>query len=119
MRVLHVMNSASGGAALSTLGLMRQLKAYGVEASAVCIPSGTKSEQDTLKEATDGRTEFTHLYWWNKKTRAKAWKRPLIEARQLWRTGAALGSIRRVTDVARSHHAELIHSNTILTIEGG
>jgi glycosyltransferase involved in cell wall biosynthesis len=47
------------------------------------------------------------------------WKRPLIELRQWVRTGAARYSALRVAQAAMRHRAELIHTNTILTPEGG
>lgn len=118
-KVLHVMNSAGGGAALSVLGLIETMRREGVEACAVCHDAGTAEERASLMEATGGETLFTHLYWWNRKTRAAAWKRPLIEARQAWRTGRGRISARRVRDFAAHHGAELIHTNTILTPEGG
>lgn len=119
MKVLHVLNSASGGAALSTLGLINQLKHEGVISSAVCHAGGTEADKQALEDATDGRTLFMPLYWWNKKSRAKWWKRPISEFLQLWRTGFKRSSTRRVTEFAAAHGVELIHSNTILTLEGG
>lgn len=118
-RVLHVMNGAAGGAALSTVGLMQGLRRLGVEAAAVCLDAGSAEEKARLLEACDGRTLFMPLYVWNKKIRARAWKRPLIEARQIAQTGAACWSSLKVADAVRRFQARLIHTNTILTIEGG
>lgn len=118
MRVLHVMNSAGGGAALSTLGLMERLRNYGVVSSAVCHSAGSAAERSEIEEATEGRVLFTPLYWWNKKIRASLWKRPLLELRQLFQTGWGRNSTRLVRKFAQAQRAELIHSNTILTLEG-
>ena len=112
------MNGAVGGAALSTIGLMEALGKIDVESSAVCDPAGTDEEFAQLREATAGRVEFTPLYWWNRKIRAKAWKRPLLELRQIARTGWLRTSARHVANFARRHEADLIHTNTILTPEG-
>lgn len=114
-KVLHVMNAAAGGAALSTLALMRALEARGIGACAVCNEGGTAEEKQALVEATHGEARFTSLYWWNAKIRAKAWKRPLLEARQWVKTGARLGSVAVVAKAARDFGADLLHTNTILT----
>ncbi len=118
-KVLHVLNSASGGAALSTIGLMDSLRKQGIDACAVCHDSGGQSERDLLSEATQGNVIFAPLYWWNRKIRAKTWKRPLIEANQLRRTGFKRGSTAKVTRFAQDQQADLIHTNTICTPEGG
>lgn len=118
-RVLHVMNSAGGGAALSTLGLIEQFRLAGVESSIVCHDSGTEQEKNLVREAVEGRAVFRPLYWWNRKNRAPVWKRPLIELRQLWRTGRLQASTGDVVECVRRFGAELIHTNTAITPEGG
>ncbi len=118
-KVLHVLNSATGGAALSTLGLMQRFRREGILACAVCHDAGSRQERDALREMCDGEVCFTTLYWWNKKIRVPRWKRPLSEIKQILRTGWTKKSTRTVADFARSHHVDLIHTNTILTPEGG
>src|SRR5437773_788551 len=113
------MNSAGGGAALSTLDLIGSLQKEGIAACAVCHDAGTSSERERLREATRGEVLFTQLYWSNKKIRADTWKRPLLEARQIVRTGWARSSAFKVTRFAQRQQADLIHTNTILTPEGG
>ena len=118
-KVLHVMNSAAGGAALSTLGLIAGLRAHGVKSCVVCDEGGTAAEREALADATGGEAMFTPLYWWNRKIRAAAWKRPAIEARQLLRTKGRAGAVGHIVRGVRQWNAELIHTNTILTPEGG
>jgi glycosyltransferase involved in cell wall biosynthesis len=118
-KVLHVLNSAVGGAALSTLGLMEQFRQWGIASCAVCHDVGSAEERQRLLEATDGETRFTQLYWWNKKIRIPAWKRPLSELRQLMRTGWTRGSTGEVHEFASAHGVDLIHTNTLTTPEGG
>ncbi len=65
--MLHIFNSAGGGAALSTLGLIGALRQQGIEACAVCHDAGTLEERAALREATRGEVMFTPLYWWNRK----------------------------------------------------
>jgi glycosyltransferase involved in cell wall biosynthesis len=119
-RVLHVMNGASGGAALSTLELIAEFRKAGIDSIVVCDDSGTESERKLIRDAVDGRVLFHPLYWWNRKIRARSlWRRPLIELRQWWRTGGGRRSAANVAAIARRHGADLIHTNTSLTPEGG
>jgi glycosyltransferase involved in cell wall biosynthesis len=118
-KVLHVFNSAGGGAALSTLGLIERIGREGIAVCAVCHDAGTASERERIRAATDGAALFIPLYWWNKKIRAALWKRPMIELRQLMKTGWTRRSARQVTEFARRNNVDLIHTNTFLTPEGG
>lgn len=118
-RVLHVMNGAGGGAALSTLGLIEQFRSAGIESSVVCHDAGNSQEKRLVHEAVEGRVVFFPLYWWNRKIRASTWKRPLIELHQLWQTGWLRRSTRGVVESATRFRADLIHTNTSLTPEGG
>lgn len=95
------------------------MKKDGVGACAVCHNAGTPAEREMLREATDGEVLFTTLYWWNKKIRADYWKRPLLEARQIIKTGWSRSSATKVARFAKRHHADLIHTNTLITPEGG
>ncbi len=118
-KVLHVLNSAAGGAALSTLGLIEQFRDLGIAACAVCHDAGSTQERERLREATGGETLFVPLYWWNKKIRNPAWKRPLSELKQLVRTGWTHRSSAQVVNFAAAHGVDLIHTNTLTTPEGG
>lgn len=119
-KVLHVMNSAFGGSAFSAIGLIRQLRQdYGIESCAVCHPGGQQKDFDRLREEVNGELLVRPLYWWNKKIRARTWKRPLIDMKLRWQTGFKRSSTSDTVDAARRFGADLFHSNTILTIEGG
>jgi len=118
-KVLHVLNGAGGGAALSTLALIEAFQKLGIEACAVCHDAGSPGERQRLHDATRGAVVFTPLYWWNRKIRAALWKRPLIELRQLIRTGWMRRSTEQVARFADEQQIDLIHTNTILTPEGG
>lgn len=114
-----MLNSAAGGAALSTLALIDEMSKQGVEASAVCHDAGTPGEKERLRDAVDGRVSFARLYWWNRKIRMPLWKRPLAELKQLLLTRGTLRSTAHVVAQAQAWHVDLIHTNTILTPEGG
>ena len=91
-KVLHLLNSAGGGAALSTLSIVRGLAAEGIGSCAVCHDTGTAEERRAIDEAFRGEVLYSRLYWWNRKTRMPLWRRPLAEARQLIVTGASIVS---------------------------
>ena len=119
VRVLHVMNGASGGAALSTLALMQHLRDRGIDAAAVCHSVGTAAEYAAVRDATEGRVTFVPLYGWNRKFRSPWYARPVKELKQGLRTGWARWTARRIAADCRRHGADLIHTNTILNPEGG
>src|SRR3954465_13110784 len=118
-RVLHVLNSAGGGAAMSTIALATALAEHGITSAAVCHDVGTPEERNRLKNAMSGGLLFTRLYWWNRKTRMPLWRRPLAEFKQALMTGWSRRSAARVAEFATRTRADLIHTNTILTPEGG
>lgn len=116
--VLHVLAGATGGAARSTLELMVALRAQGVTSVVACADFGEDAVRDALREVTGGKVQYLPLYWWNRKIRVPAWKRPLVELRQRARTGHGVLSAARVAALAVRERAELIHTNTSLTPEG-
>jgi glycosyltransferase involved in cell wall biosynthesis len=118
MKVLHVMNGASGGAARSTIEFASCLAQRGVESSAVCIPAGLAADRVCLETAFEGRVEYVPLYPWSHKRRVVPWKRPLVEAYGLGRSGFLAGSTGRVAAAARRFGSELVHTNTSLVLEG-
>lgn len=118
-KVLHLMNGAAGGAALSTLGLISELRRKGVSSCVVCDDAGSGAEREVLTTAVGGEAIFTPLYWWNKKVRSATWKRPALEVRQLLRSGLRVREVAEVARAARGWGAELIHTNNILTPAGG
>jgi glycosyltransferase involved in cell wall biosynthesis len=117
--VLHVLNAAGGGAALSTLAIVDALAREGIGACAVCHDTGSADERERLRDAVQGRVLFRPLYWWNRKIRAALWKRPLHELRQVVATGWSYGSSAAVARFAAAQGADSIHTNTFLTPEGG
>jgi glycosyltransferase involved in cell wall biosynthesis len=117
-RVLHLLNGATGGAAMSTIALIERLKALGIGSCAVCDDMGTPEERARLRDAVGGNARFTPLYWWNRKIRSALWKRPLVEVRQLLRTGWRRWSTRAVLEAIDQWQPALVHTNTLLTPEG-
>ena len=118
-KVLHVLNSAGGGAALSTIGLIEALREAGIDSCAVCHDAGSPDERERLRESVHGEVLFIPLYWWNRKIRTALWKRPLLELRQGVHTGWGRRSASAVQRFAAERGVHLIHTNTILTPEGG
>jgi glycosyltransferase involved in cell wall biosynthesis len=118
-RVLHVLNGATGGAALSTLELIAEFRKAGIDSIVVSDDGGSREEKQLVSDAVGGRALYRRLYWWNRKIRAPAWRRPLIELNQKWQTGLLRTSTADVVAFARKHDVDLIHTNTSLTPEGG
>jgi glycosyltransferase involved in cell wall biosynthesis len=106
-------------AALSTLGLIESFRQQGIASCAVCDDGGSSQEREGLRDAVHGDVFFTRLYTWNRKTRLPLWRRPLSQAKQIVVTGWSFGSTKRVAECAVRWNADLIHTNTILTPEGG
>jgi glycosyltransferase involved in cell wall biosynthesis len=117
-KVLHILAGTPGGAALSTIALMSALEGQGIESCVVCGGAGNEASREALLSATHGELLLTPLYWWNKKIRAALWKRPLIEARQLFKTGGGLVSALKIYRFAKERGVDLVHTSTLLTPEG-
>jgi glycosyltransferase involved in cell wall biosynthesis len=118
-KVLHILSGATGGAPLSTMELMEAASDAGIQSCAVCHDLGCSEDRQRLLELTNGQVIFTPLYWWNRKVRTSPWKRPLSQLKQLIRTGGGFGSTAKVTAAIKTWKPDLVHSNTILTLEGG
>src|SRR5690606_10554771 len=91
-RVLHVMNNPVGGSAASTLALLRDLAARRIESAAVCHATGPADAMAAVEDAVDGRLLVTRLWWWNRRTRAAWWRRPVTDARESLLTGRGIRS---------------------------
>ena len=57
-KVLHVMNTAGGGAAMSTLGLIDGLRRRGVQSCVVCHTSGSRDDMRAVADAVPGGVRF-------------------------------------------------------------
>lgn len=119
IHVLHILNSAHGGSALSTLQLIDALRARGIRSSLICFNNANKELQQKISDRVEGRVLFIPLYWMNKRIRAILWKRPLIELKALWDTWGGYKYQNHITRFIQVHHINLIHSATIVNPEGG
>lgn len=118
MTILHLLNSTSGGSALSTLELIEALKPLGIKSVLVCMNNGTLAEREKISAVVDGHVLFLPLYWMNKKIRAKWWKRPLLELYHMYRTWGGYKYQKQIQAFARRHQVQLIHTSTIVNPEG-
>ncbi len=118
LRILHVLNSAHGGSAISTLELIAELETRGAESSLVCFNNASKKQEEELRMRLKGRVLFIPLYWMNKRVRSAWWKRPLIEASSLLRTWRGHRYQRQITALIRENKVNIIHTSTILNPEG-
>lgn len=117
--VTHVFNDAKGGAALTTLALIKGLSQHQITSSIYCHVSSSAADINELADAVEGRLEIGPLVWWNRKIRNALWRRPFGAARQFVLTSGARSSTAAVAAFALRQDANLIHTNTLLTPEGG
>lgn len=118
INVLHVLNSAHGGSALSTFQLIEVLKANQVQSSLVCFNNATEELKTKIRKLVDDRVLFIPLYWTNKRIRVAWWKRPLLEALTVWQTWWGYKYQKQISSLIRQHHIHLIHTSTIVNPEG-
>lgn len=119
IRVLHVLNAATGGAARSALELIRELRRLGIEGQAlVCHDMGAEEDHKALTEAVEGRILFCTLHWWNRKTGSEAWKRPALALLQGLKTGCGISSAMKVAEFASAQRSTVIHSNSFTINDG-
>ena len=118
MRVLHVLNSAYGGSALSTLQLIEELKVHGVTSSLVCLNNADAETESAIRSRVEGSVLFIPLYWANKRSRVKWWKRPLLELFTLSKTWAGYRYQREISALIRQDRIQLIHTSTLVNNEG-
>lgn len=118
LRVLHILNSAYGGSALSTLELISALQTRGVRCSLVCLNNASQDDAQRIRATVNGEVLFIPLYWMNKRIRASWWKRPLIELLSLYKTRGGARYQGRITELIRRENINLIHTSTIVNPEG-
>jgi glycosyltransferase involved in cell wall biosynthesis len=112
------MNNPAGGSAESTLTLIEDLADAGIESSVVCHATGSAEAMAAVDAAVQGRLLVTRLWWWNRRTRAMWWRRPLADLRESVRTGRGRRSAASIEPWARAQGIDLVHTNTILVPEG-
>ena len=115
-KILFVLNSTHGGAALSATDLMEGLTARGHRCYAV-VPPSAANDYSNLRRVARGVAEI-RLPWWNKKYRSALYKRPVHWALGMARSGFRTASTRAIVDVIRRWDIDLVHSNTSLNLEG-
>ena len=120
MKVLHVLNGVSGGAARSVAELVVATDRLGVESFAICHdPRGVHGdEREAVERAFGDRIVYRELYRWNRRIRSRRAMRPLMAAHQCLRTGGGWSSSRAVADHARVIGADLLHTNTFTVPDG-
>lgn len=118
IHVLHVLNSAHGGSAISTFELIDELKKLDVTSSLICFDNANEKQREYIKTLVDGRVIFMPLYWMNKRIRAATWKRPLIELKSLFETWGGYKYQRLIEKFIREQGVNVIHTGTIVNPEG-
>jgi glycosyltransferase involved in cell wall biosynthesis len=118
IHVLHVLNSAHGGSAISTFELIQALSDLGIKSSLVCFNNAGSEQVQRISKLVEGRALFIPLYWMNKRIRSATWKRPLIEAKSVWDTWYGHRYQSQISQLIQQHGINVIHTSTILNPEG-
>jgi glycosyltransferase involved in cell wall biosynthesis len=118
IHVLHVLNSAYGGSAISTFQLIEELKHAGVESSLVCFNNATTKQKEFIRNLVVGRVIFIPLYWTNKRIRVKWWKRPLLELYTLLKTFGGYRFQKEIGSLIKAHSINIVHTSTLVNPEG-
>ncbi len=118
INVLHVLNSAHGGSALSTFQLMEELKKSNINSSLVCFNNASAEQEKKIRALVDNRVIFIPLYWSNKRTRVTWWKRPVLEMLTLWQTWRGYKYQRQISELIKTYQINVIHTSTIVNPEG-
>ena len=118
INVLHVLNSAQGGSALSTFQLIEELKKHDVQSSLVCFNNASEEQKSKILELVDNRVIFIPLYWSNKRTRVTRWKRPLLEALTAWQTWWGYKYQSQISKLIHNNQINIVHTSTIVNPEG-
>lgn len=118
LRVLHILNSAHGGSALSTLELIKALQVKQVRCSLICFDNASDQQSNWIRHMVQGEVLFLPLYWMNRRIRSTWWKRPIIEILSLYRTWGGHRYQGRIADLIRRERINVIHTSTIVNPEG-
>lgn len=118
IHVLHVLNSAHGGSAMSTFELIGELNRNGIKSSLVCFNNASSEQQQKIEALVRGRVLFIPLYWMNRRIRVARWKRPILELLSFWRTWNGHRFQSRISRLIKNEKINLIHTSTILNPEG-
>ncbi len=118
IHVLHVLNSAHGGSALSTFQLIGELKKRNITSSLVCFNNAHPAQKEVIEWLVDNRILFIPLYWTNKRIRVKWWKRPLLEMYTLLKTWKGYRYQNSITALIKMHGINLVHTSTLVNPEG-
>lgn len=116
--ILHVLNSAHGGSAISTFELIESLASRGIISSLVCFDNANAHQKRKIRELVEGRVLFIPLYWMNKRIRSAWWKRPAIEALSLLKTRAGHRYQKQISKLIHDNGVNIVHTSTILNPEG-
>lgn len=118
LNVLHFLNSAHGGSALSTFQLIDALQEFNVGSTLVCFNNASPEQVRAISAKMEGRVLFIPLYWTNKRIRVKWWKRPLLELYSVFQTRKGYKYQSRIDALIRDNEIDVIHTSTLLNPEG-
>lgn len=118
LRVLHILNGATGGAAESTLDLIQELDKLGVTSFVYCSERSVRGDVNRLSETLGDNLRTGPLYIWPLRSRKSVLMRHLAGVLQLGYTVGLLRSASGVISAARDFKVDIIHSQTAMSPDG-
>ena len=114
--VLFVLNSPTGGAALSAKAVMKELKERGYKCYVVCPPNNYHSPESVYGEVAE---EVGSLFMrsWDQQYRAYWLKRPALFAYYI-KTRAHFKPVSTILQLIKKWDIDIVHTNTALTLDG-
>ena len=115
--VLFVLNSPTGGAALSAKAVMKELKERGYKCYVVCPPNNYHSPESVYGEVAE---EVVSLFMrsWDQQYRAYWLKRPALFAYYMLKTRAHFRPVSTIIKLIKKWDIDIVHTNTALTLDG-
>jgi glycosyltransferase involved in cell wall biosynthesis len=117
MRVLFLMNSASGGATQGIVDLLQGIPAEQYEAYLV-LPHQPDENQAALFSELVQRTFVVPMTWWNRKTEGPLLWRVLTWAHAALRTWGRAKPTITLCNLIRSNKIDLVYTSTAMILEG-
>ncbi len=113
IRILYVLNDASGGASMSAYQFIKSLPKDQVELYAVCYPSGRQEDLDRFRQLCSG-LRVVYMPWCTLPLDEPLWMQLLIRIKRLVHSGFHILPVLKIIRLIRQWKIDVVHSNTIV-----
>lgn len=118
MRVLHILNSASGGATVGTLELMRFSREVNSGIEHFAVYPGLGGDPDHAVSSVCSACCVVPMRWWNLKTGLSPFRRLAVWGREMQLTRFNRRTRHMLRELVREWKIELVHTSTVFINEG-